>query len=449
MGNRLYFIHIVLPLVIFSQLRADTLIFPTSEKINYYGRFDFTDPAKPRCNWSGAFIEASFPGPAIGMRMEHTNAFFDVEIDGKLDTVISSGSNKDFIFRNNLSQGLHTVRIRFRGEDHWGAGTFSGLYLADGKELSDPPAKPIRKIEFIGDSYTAGYGVESSSRTCSSDQLNKYTNANRTFARLVTDAFRAQSIILGWSGLGMVRNYGEAGKRSLKPFSAHYDQALCEVSDGKKWDYSTWKPELVVICLGTNDYSTTPNPDDSMYIGDYHKFIARVLDNYPDASILCVSTGKGTFENNVKKVVAEENSSLNHPKVFFAAYPEPMENTGCDWHPSVKDNVNVAAVIIDTVMKKLGWDTAATTSSMTQREMRPPSKLNITGRLVRGHLEIAVVSATVARKPLVLINLRGEVLESRTIGADGICRFRMQGYKTGIYLVGNNDLGWISVKKAI
>ncbi|MBN1576032.1 MAG: hypothetical protein JW913_05740 [Chitinispirillaceae bacterium] len=57
---------------------GDTILIAANDpRINYYGRFDFTTPAKPRLNWSGAVIEASFPGPIIGMRMVHANAYYD------------------------------------------------------------------------------------------------------------------------------------------------------------------------------------------------------------------------------------------------------------------------------------------------------------------------------------------------------------------------------------
>jgi lysophospholipase L1-like esterase len=442
---RFCFLFVIL-FIIF-HIQADTLVTPNDSRINYYGRFDFTDSAKPGCSWSGAIIEASFPGPTIGMRMEYANAFYDIEIDGKLDTVISIGSGKDFIFRRNLSEQVHTVRIRLRSENHWGAGIFSGLYLANGKQLSPPPAKPNRKIEFIGDSYTAGYGIESSSRTCSSDQLNKYTNVNRAFARLVTESFHAQSIILGWSGAGMVRNYGESTKRSSAPYPVHYDQTLGEAGGGGKWDYSKWIPELVVICLGTNDYSTTPNPDDSMYVGDYHKFITRVLTNYPAASVLCVSTGEGSFENNVKKVVAEEHSMFNHPKVYFAAYPGSRENSGCDWHPSINDNVKVAAALVDTIMKKLSWDTSASVAVISpyQSEKNFRTNTKLSGRMVNELFTITLAGKNVAAVQLALVNMRGEVIESLITGADGLCTFNMVRYSPGVYLAGNPDYGWVRV----
>jgi lysophospholipase L1-like esterase len=337
-----------------------TLISPSDTKINYYGRLDFANPTAPQYGWSGVIIEASFSGTTIGMKIDHSNSFYDIEIDGKLDTTVNIKTAGEYIFNKKLSENTHTVRIKLRSEDHYTIGTFQGLVLADGKNLSTPPAKPARKIEFIGDSYTAGYGIESPARQCSGDELKKYTNVFKTFTTHVTETFHSQNIVLGWSGAGVVRNYGEGKKRSDKPFPNYYDFLFGE-GNTRKWNFSQWKPNLVVICLGTNDYSTTPVPDDSMYIGDYHKFINRILTNYSsDIPVLCVSTGGVTFEKNVKKVVAEQKSVHNHPKVYFAPYPPNLSNEACDWHPSIDDNKKVANALVDTIMKRIGWDTART-----------------------------------------------------------------------------------------
>jgi len=424
---------------------ANVLIAPSSPNINYYGRFTTTDPEKPRFNWSGATIEASFPGPTIGMRLEHSNAYYDVEIDGMHDTVIATGSAKDFIFKSNLSLQTHTVRIRLRSEDHYSAGTFLGLYLADGKELIPLPAKPVRKIEFIGDSYTAGYGIESASRTCNPDELKKFTNANKTFAALMTRAFHAQSIMLGWSGAGVVRNYGEAAKRSPAPYPSYYDKTIGEVYDGGVWDYTKWKPDLVVICLGTNDYSTTPHPDDSMYIGDYHKFITRVLGNYPAASILCVSTGDATFEKNVKQVVSEETTTLIHPNVYFAPYPPSRTNAACDWHPSIDDNKAIAQVLIDTVMKKLGWDTTAAVATISPRASKNIPQLSVlSGKIRGGRFEITLAKTYTGTAPISLISIRGEELSRITPDNNNRCSFTMDHFGPGMYMAGNKRVGWVT-----
>ncbi|MBN1759357.1 MAG: hypothetical protein JW863_13605 [Chitinispirillaceae bacterium] len=426
---------------------AGTVLIPANnQNINYFGRFDMSTPEAPRVSWSGAIIEASFPGPVIGMKMEHQNSWYDIEIDGLIEKVVSCGSETQFIFFDDLSDDLHTVRIILRSENHYAAGTFSGLYLAAGKELAAPPATPSRSIEFIGDSYTAGYGVESTGRSCSSEQLNQYTNANKTFAALVTRAFHAQSIILGWSGAGVVRNYGAAGKRSEDPYPTYYNTTLGDVWDSPEWDFSSFIPDLVVINLGTNDYSTEPVPDDSMYIGDYHKFIARILGNYPDASILCISTGDANFQKNAQKVVAEETGTLGHPKVYFASYPSSLNLNGCDWHPDIADNQKVAKVLIDTIMKKLEWDTAAPVNAALPRTIgkRVP---NVSLSAVRSGnlLRIATSVSSGQNAEILLGSLSGRVLHRRKTDANGTCNFNLTHLQPGIYIAGNRRCGWVRI----
>jgi lysophospholipase L1-like esterase len=428
---------------------GDTVFIPADNPaINYYGRFDTSTPAQPRYNWSGVIIEAAFPGPIIGMRLAHDSAFYDVEIDGTLDTVIATvPGSAPYFFRSDLSPALHTLRIKLRSENHDTAGTFFGLYLANGKTLADAPAKPSRRIEFIGDSYTAGYGIESTGRTCTPELLRKFTNTNRSFAAIITASFHAQSQILSWSGAGMTRNYGDPSKRSARAFPVHYEQTIDDtdnIAQNVPWNAAAYKPQAVVICLGTNDYSTSPNPDDSMYVGDYHKLIARVLGNSPDAMLLCVSTGNATMVKNVKRVVTEQTTTLNHPNVYYAAFPSGLASTGCDYHPSLDDNKKIAKVLTDTLMKKLGWDTASTTVS----GRLPPTESRVGVSVLSGvcsgdRLVIRAAASIPPGTAVSLMTVRGELLDRGILGPDRTCTFSKTKLHRGLYLVGSNDHGWI------
>ncbi|MBN1576031.1 MAG: hypothetical protein JW913_05735 [Chitinispirillaceae bacterium] len=252
-----------------------------------------------------------------------------------------------------------------------------------------------------------------------------------------------------WDGRarGMVRNYNEGAKRSPAPFPSHYDQTLGEAdNDAVKWDFSKWKPELVVICLGTNDYSTTPHPDDSMYVGDYHKFIARVLGNYPGAAIVCVSTGDATFEKNAKRVVTEETTTFNHPKVYYAAYPDDLGLTGCDWHPSIDDNKKVARVLIDTIMKKLDWDTTAPVVAAMPLAAKKSGASCLLSSSINGDLLRLIAAESIEPGTIIsLMNLRGELLDKRATGLDRGCMFEISRRSPGIYCAGNSRLGWVRV----
>lgn len=423
---------------------ADILIPADNPQINYYGRFDTSNPSNPVFNWSGAVIEANFSGPTIGMRMSHNNAWYDIEIDGQIDTLINCGSEQKHIFSTGLSASMHTLRIILRSEDHFSKATFSGLYLADGNTLGEAPAKPSRKIEFIGDSYTAGYGVESPGRTCDQQSLHRFTNANKAFPMLITRALHAQSIILGCSGKGVVRNYGDPNNRSDKPYSYYYETLFGDASD-QKWDFTQWTPDLVVICLGTNDFSTQPHPDDDMFTEDYHKLINRIITNYPSAKISCVSTTDEKVKRLVKQVVDKENSTLNHPQVFQAVFPPNVENTGCDWHPSMADNVAIARSIVDTVMKKLSWDTAATKVAFTAngKQNRQPDKIKVKSNGSR--ISFTINSTDLKHSTVYLTTINGQRLAQAAPDIKGKGFFSIRSLPYGMYIIGNKNLGWTKV----
>ena len=431
---------------------SEQLVPPSESKINYYGRIDFSDEENPEFCWSGVIIEANFTGSVIGMKIDHQNAYYDVVIDDFIDTIIKITSDDKYIFASNLSESIHTVRIKLRSEDHLSTGSFKGLIIDDNQELKEPPPKPLRKIEFIGDSYTAGYGIESPDRVCDPEQLNRYTNVNVTFAAKVTESFHAQSIILGWSGSGLVKNYNTqtTQKRSPDPFPYYYGRLL-GASDNKEWNFSSWIPQLVVICLGTNDYThnrnpqTNPPPDDSMFIGDYHRFIDRIKTNYPDASVICMSTGNETFEKNVKEVVSQQHTIYNNPNVYFAPYPTSLTNTGCDWHPSVEDNEKVARILIDTIMVKMGWDTTGATKT---KHLSLKNNLNGSNFSVTHFLNaIELKNQFTFRETLVysLLSLDGKIIMRKKADKNGICFFPITSAYKGVFVVGNHQLGWEKV----
>lgn len=89
---------------------------------------------------------------------------------------------------------------------------FKGLYVDEGKELAPAPVLPRRRIEFIGNSITCGYGIESEDR----DAPFTYNTENHyyTYAALTARALQAQHLVVARSGIGVYRNYGSPASGS-------------------------------------------------------------------------------------------------------------------------------------------------------------------------------------------------------------------------------------------
>ena len=161
--------------------------------------------------------------------------------------------------------------------------------------------------------------TKASSRSCNPEALRFNTNTNGAFGSLIGKAFHSDFTVLGWSGQGMVRNYGESSKKSATPYPYYYDSTLGTLPGD--WDFTNLIPDLVVICLCTNDFSTTPYPDDTMFIDAYHQFISRILENYHNPEILCVSTHTGPSDDYLQRVVDEEVSEQGHQNVHYSGIP--------------------------------------------------------------------------------------------------------------------------------
>ena len=188
-----------------SGLRAQTNIAADNPNIQYVGRFDLTTPAAPAFDWSYGCISASFQGTSCSVKLGGISKYFDVYIDGVKTGSIKSanGGGETLAAASGLADGMHSVALYRRDEANKGLNTFQGFVLDNGKTLVAPDARPNRKLEFIGDSFTCGYGDEAAyggSFTYATE------NACITYAALMANHYNADCMITAWSGEGMVRN---------------------------------------------------------------------------------------------------------------------------------------------------------------------------------------------------------------------------------------------------
>ncbi len=344
-----------LTLGIAAAIHAEVLIKPNDPNINYYGRFDFSNSATTvPFNWPGSVIEAGFPGPSIGVELNDGNgSYFNVEIDGALVDSLLPTTTTHRTIRTNLSAGNHTIRITLRSN---GLNcSFSGFYLANGMSLVAPPAKPLHKIEFIGDSWTAGDVI---GQTTGTPNL-KYFNASLTYARRSTIAFHAQDILVARGGAGLIKSQGNAATMPTR-----YPKTLCDGT--ANWDFNSWTPDLAVIFLGINDY-TIGGVTDTNFRATYRTFINTVRGHYPNVPLILVGLAGSTL-TNVQAVA----TSFTGTTVFSS--PITLANAKALYqHPNQAQHQQIADSLVAVIKRVMGWDTAATVgiqASQTGHEAR-------------------------------------------------------------------------------
>lgn len=278
------------------------------------------------------------------MKLDGPGKYFDVFIDGaKTSPIISAASGLEtFVVAVGLSDDVHTISLCRRVEASAGKNTFHGFVLDGGKALVTPDPGPSRKIAFIGDSYTCGYGVEGQFE----DPFTSATeNACLTYASRMASHYNADCMITAWSGMGMVRNYGDSNPTSAAPFRSVYPRTCGSVANND-YDFA-WQPDVVVVALGINDFSTTPHPSEEQYVGGYLSFIQTLRSHYPDAHIIC--TYLSSMDSVASGYIATAASTSGDSKVHFTSVPYNLvvpDDFGPHYHPNVVGQTKIADAFI-------------------------------------------------------------------------------------------------------
>jgi len=332
---------------------AGKLIPPNNPNIQYFGRWDMADSLHPRYSWPGIYVCTEFSGTSIGIRLVDGTDYFNVYIDGKLHGVFH-GTNPgvtDYILADSLQNRRHTFLLSRRNITFDKPYTFCGFILDNDASLFPPPEKPSRKIEFIGDSFTAAESDEATVQQLEWEARFPVTNIDKGFAPLIAKHFNAQYTTTCRSGAGLYCDWqGNVDETIPKRF----DRTLMETSE-PKWNFNQWVPAVVVVCLGLNDHSGLKDKDGKIsdeksaaFQKTYHSFLDTVRRVYPKVKIVAVAAFHEWIRTNVKKVVDDEAASGKHD-IYYAQFDEFPGGYVAYGHPTVETHRKMADQIINAM----------------------------------------------------------------------------------------------------
>lgn len=339
---------------------------PASDsRITYVGR-TLTEDGRVSFDWSGVYARIRFQGSYLAMTASDTKAnWYDVWIDKEPCAVADmtiriSGSDSTYVLaspetlKDSRKDAVHTAVFKKRTEGEQGRTTISG-YTTRGYGLLQAEELKARQIEFIGDSYTCGYGAENSVKT---DPFKPETeNCNLTYASIISRYFDADCFIVAHSGMGIARNYNDKFKEWYMP--ERYTQTFDGDRD-QKWssEKSPFKPAVTVIYLCTNDFSTGRQPLLKVFNAQYVKLLEQVKKNYGKSHpVLCISSRCDDMAADYVRY-AVRNCGLEN--VHFLSLTDAIHNDsdelGASSHPNYKAHVKIAHAVIPYVSTLTGWE---------------------------------------------------------------------------------------------
>ena len=236
---------------------------------------------------------------------------------------------------------------------------------ADDEASVVPEACSDRRIEFIGDSITCGYGVDDE------DPLHHFFTATedvtRAYAYKTARLLGADYSLFSVSGYGIISGYTEGDRVPEQTIPQYYGSmgfSYGSFSGVKpqsiEWDGARFVPDIIVINLGTNDdsYCKDDESRQAMYTAEYAKFLHEVRSRNPHARILCTVgiMGQrifGALENAVEQYVSESGDKLISTMLFDEQKAE--DGLVADYHPTEITHTKASERLAGEIKRIMAW----------------------------------------------------------------------------------------------
>lgn len=253
--------------------------------------------------------------------------------------------------------GVRSITVESGEPDPAASAEASPAAAAGAAPVAPTEARDL-SIEFIGDSITCGYGVE----TNAVDEAfsTETENFMLSYAYLAAKELGADYSAVCYSGYGVVSGWtadGTKGDDMLVP--SLYDVVASGYE--QPWDFSAHRSDVVVINLGTNDFASYTGTDaDRMqeFADSYEAFLEQVRERNPQALIVCTLGTMGCQElyPYVEQAAASFSERTGDERVV--CYPsDPIDmkedGIGVGGHPTALTQQKSADKLADVIRQEL------------------------------------------------------------------------------------------------
>lgn len=322
--------------------------------IQFTGRIDYSTTKLPRFWAPGTYLTIKFKGTYCVIEINDeekwgtTHNYLEVKVDnGPSKRIQTTGKQNRIVLATGLKNTTHTILVCKNTEAEIGYVELTAVICS---KLKSPSKKPLRKIEFIGNSITCGTGMNTSSIACNTKNWYDQHHAYMAYGPQTSRALNAQWHLSSVSGIGLMQSC--CNKTTVMP--QVFDKI--NMAENKlQWNFQVYQPDVVTVCLGQNDGIQ----DSAAFRNTYTAFVKELRHYYPKAKIVMLSSPMADtllnsfLKKSITAVEAElqKSGETNIGKYFFSK----RYSNGCDSHPDAAEHKAIADELTNYLKKLMNW----------------------------------------------------------------------------------------------
>ncbi|ORT99760.1 hypothetical protein D081_1644 [Anaerovibrio sp. JC8] len=295
--------------------------------------------------------------------MDDRNCWWRYEIDGKPYNRIKF-KKETTILAENLENGQHEIRLVRSTEGEAGLSIFMGFILDDGAEFL-PIKEPNRlKLEFVGDSITAGAFNDGPHEVV---MYHDVENNDMSYGPQLARMLDADYSVLGKSGEGLVHNYAEEWPYNQVHTADRYPWTYYSFNwndEHPDWNFADNPTDAILISIGANDFLFENKPTEDEFIKGYINLINVVRNHNPKAAIICIEPVPAVIgpdaglwtEKAVKELIKQGDKAIYYiPLNKGTPLLQASDYVGDGVHPTQEGSRKIAEYLkdkVETMLKK-------------------------------------------------------------------------------------------------
>lgn len=289
--------------------------------------------------WPGVYAESIFTGNSLSICYEGPGCAIRIRIDHQMvwEQTLPAGP-QHWTWKGAL--GRHVLHIQTTHQDSDLPFTLHSIQCQGPVE-----AAPVRrrKIEFVGDSWTCGFGNLSST-----DLISDCTQA---YAALIAERLQADYSLVAVSGHGIVKNFGETPP-SPQSLPIKYARAQSHIADTTPWRELSANIGVVFAC--ENDFSFPPHPSQAEFIVSYQGLLQQMRSRHPGIQIFLVGIPRSHPGFACVKATFAAEQILQHSDIHWIEVCDldPAYPLGYLWHPGLEHHRQLAQQISTAISAK-------------------------------------------------------------------------------------------------